>query len=117
MVAAGRVIVSTGHSGGCAVRYTRLSAAMSKASIVLLVFFLSLSAPASDLPAIQGFSSDSATAERGWESIFKGVPSPERMREYMQRLSARPHHVGTAYDKENAEWILAFCSEAGGAGA
>ncbi len=24
----------------------------------------------------------------------------------MQRLSARPHHVGSAYDKENAEWIL-----------
>ena len=28
------------------------------------------------------------------------------MRDYMQRLSARPHHVGSPYDKENAEWIL-----------
>lgn len=25
----------------------------------------------------------------------------------MRRLSARPHHVGSAYDKENAEWIAA----------
>jgi len=25
----------------------------------------------------------------------------------MQRLSAHPHHVGSAYDKENAAWILA----------
>jgi N-acetylated-alpha-linked acidic dipeptidase len=25
----------------------------------------------------------------------------------MEHLSARPHHVGSAYDKENAEWILA----------
>ena len=25
----------------------------------------------------------------------------------MRRLSARPHHVGSAYDKDNAEWILA----------
>jgi len=25
----------------------------------------------------------------------------------MQLLSARPHHVGSAYDKQNAEWILA----------
>ncbi|HZS58884.1 MAG TPA: transferrin receptor-like dimerization domain-containing protein [Gemmatimonadaceae bacterium] len=25
----------------------------------------------------------------------------------MQRLSARPHNVGTPYDKDNAEWILA----------
>ena len=24
----------------------------------------------------------------------------------MQRLSARPHHVGSPYDKDNAEWIL-----------
>jgi len=29
------------------------------------------------------------------------------MRDTMQRLSARPHHVGSPYDKDNAEWILA----------
>ena len=34
----------------------------------------------------------------------------------MQRLSARPHHVGSPYDKDNAEWILArFRSGAGSA--
>ena len=31
----------------------------------------------------------------------------------MQRLSARPHHVGSAYDKDNAEWILAKFKEWG----
>jgi N-acetylated-alpha-linked acidic dipeptidase len=31
----------------------------------------------------------------------------------MQRLSARPHHVGSAYDKDNAEWILARFKEWG----
>ena len=25
----------------------------------------------------------------------------------MRRLSAFPHHVGSAYDKDNAEWMLA----------
>ena len=25
----------------------------------------------------------------------------------MRKLTARPHHVGSPYDKENAEWILA----------
>jgi N-acetylated-alpha-linked acidic dipeptidase len=29
------------------------------------------------------------------------------MRANMERLSAHPHHVGSPYDKENAEWILA----------
>ena len=31
----------------------------------------------------------------------------------MKRLSARPHHVGSAYDKENAEWILSKFTEWG----
>ncbi len=29
------------------------------------------------------------------------------MRTAMKLLSARPHHVGSPYDKQNAEWILA----------
>src|SRR5260370_10493412 len=35
------------------------------------------------------------------------------MRSYMQRLSARPHHVGSPYDKDNAEWIAARFKEWG----
>ena len=41
------------------------------------------------------------------------LPSPDNMREAMRRLSARPHHVGSAYGKENAEWILARFREWG----
>src|SRR6266849_7665432 len=63
-------------------------------------------APAADPPPLQGFSPDAATSERAWEAKFKTVPSAQRLREYMQRLSARPHHVGSPYDKDNAEWIL-----------
>src|SRR3989454_5097943 len=35
------------------------------------------------------------------------------MRSYMRRLSARPHHVGSPYDKTNAEWLLAQFKEWG----
>jgi N-acetylated-alpha-linked acidic dipeptidase len=56
---------------------------------------------------LRGFSSDSSRIEREWETKFRAMPEPETMRAYMQRLSARPHHVGSAYDKDNAEWILA----------
>ena len=56
---------------------------------------------------LQGFTPSSSAAERQWESKFRDIPSPQLMREYMQRLSARPHHVGSAYDRQNAEWILA----------
>ena len=52
-----------------------------------------------------GFTISSSASERDWEQKFKAIPSPQLMREYMQRLSSRPHHVGSPYDKENAEWI------------
>jgi N-acetylated-alpha-linked acidic dipeptidase len=42
-----------------------------------------------------------------WEEKFRAIPSPQNLRDYMQRLSARPHHVGSPYDKDNAEWIAA----------
>jgi N-acetylated-alpha-linked acidic dipeptidase len=42
-----------------------------------------------------------------WETKFRSIPKPEYIREYMQRLSARPHHLGSAYDRDNAEWIMA----------
>ena len=31
----------------------------------------------------------------------------------MQRIAARPHHLGSPYDKDNAEWILARFKEWG----
>ena len=31
----------------------------------------------------------------------------------MERMSARPHHVGSPYDKDNAEWLLARFKELG----
>ena len=45
--------------------------------------------------------------QRDWEGKFRDGISPANIRENMQHLSARPHHVGSPYDKENAEWILA----------
>jgi N-acetylated-alpha-linked acidic dipeptidase len=42
-----------------------------------------------------------------WEAKFRSIPKPEYIREYMQHLSARPHHLGSAYDRDNAEWIMA----------
>ena len=54
-----------------------------------------------------GFTTQTSAQERQWEETFKAIPDPQRLRAYMQRLSARPHHVGSSYDKDNAEWILA----------
>src|SRR5213080_4168527 len=56
---------------------------------------------------LRGFGAEAAKVEREWEAKFRAIPSPDSMREYMRRLSARPHHVGSPYDHDNAEWILA----------
>src|SRR3954466_9251283 len=50
---------------------------------------------------------------RSFEVRFRDIPDPARIRATMQRLSARPHHVGSPYDKDNAEWILARFKEWG----
>jgi N-acetylated-alpha-linked acidic dipeptidase len=55
---------------------------------------------------LAGFSADAARAEREWEAKFRAMPDPALMRSYMERLSARPHHVGSPYDHDNAEWLL-----------
>ncbi|HKC10866.1 MAG TPA: PA domain-containing protein, partial [Vicinamibacteria bacterium] len=87
-------------------RLLRLSAAIP------LLCSLTASAGA-DEPALTGFAPANARVERGWESKFLASPSPDNMRETMRRLSARPHHVGSAYDKDNAEWIRAKFKEWG----
>jgi N-acetylated-alpha-linked acidic dipeptidase len=83
-------------------------------TVLLLLSSLALSAaPAEEPVSLQGFSAAAAQAEREWEGKFRSVPSPDNLRDYTKRLSARPHHVGSAYDKENAEWILSRFKEWG----
>src|SRR5881397_962485 len=60
-----------------------------------------------------GYSAESSRIERQWEEKLRAIPSPENLRAYMQRLSARPHHVGSPYDKDNAEWIASKFKEFG----
>jgi N-acetylated-alpha-linked acidic dipeptidase len=60
-----------------------------------------------------GYSRQGAVTQEEWEKKFQAGISADNIRENMRRLSARPHHVGSAYDKDNAEWILAKFKEWG----
>jgi len=62
---------------------------------------------------LYGYSAESSQTERQWEEKLRAIPSPENMRAYMKLLSAHPHHVGSPYDKQNAEWILGKFKEFG----
>jgi N-acetylated-alpha-linked acidic dipeptidase len=75
--------------------------------LLTVLFLLPLSAANStDDQPLYGFTPASSKTERDWESKFRKIPDPKILRDTMQRLSARPHHVGSPYDKQNAEWIL-----------
>jgi N-acetylated-alpha-linked acidic dipeptidase len=81
---------------------------MHRARAALLVFSLTSALTAQQTAAVvAGFTAQSSPGEVNWEQSFKSQPDPQRMRANMERLSAHPHHVGSPYDKENAEWILA----------
>jgi N-acetylated-alpha-linked acidic dipeptidase len=75
-------------------------------SLLISATGLALAPLPADAPP-RGFFPQSVQAERDLETRFKTMPDPAHMREAMRRLSARPHHVGSPYDKDNAEWILA----------
>jgi N-acetylated-alpha-linked acidic dipeptidase len=63
--------------------------------------------------SLLGYSSQSSLVQKNWEKKFQDGVVPDNIRENMRRLSARPHHVGSAYDKDNAEWILSKFKEWG----
>jgi N-acetylated-alpha-linked acidic dipeptidase len=74
-------------------------------SLLISATGLALSPAPADAPP-RGFFPQSVQAQRDLEARFKAMPDPSRMREAMRLLSARPHHVGSPYDRTNAEWIL-----------
>jgi N-acetylated-alpha-linked acidic dipeptidase len=56
---------------------------------------------------LRGYTPEHSASEVQWEQKFRAVPDQTKLRENLKRLSARPHHVGSPYDKDNAEWLLA----------
>ena len=58
----------------------------------------------SDRPLL-GFDRTSTATERALETRFDAALRREDLRDWLKRLSARPHHIGSPYGKENAEFI------------
>ncbi len=75
-----------------------------RASLTAVV--LLLLPPAQDPAPIRGFTVESSRAERELELRFRDIPRTDSLRSYMKRLSARPQHLGSAYGKDNSEWLV-----------
>src|SRR5690242_11167371 len=64
-------------------------------------------------PSLLGYNGQSVSGQKEWEKKFQDAIVPANIKENMRRLSARPHHVGSPYDKDNAEWMLSKFKEWG----
>src|SRR6202167_4813155 len=83
------------------------------AAVMPMLPALSETEAAASPSSLLGYNNQSASREEQREQEFRSAVSPDNIRATMRRLSARPHHVGSPYDKDNAEWILARFKEWG----
>src|SRR4051794_34368069 len=52
-----------------------------------------------------GFTRDTSDRERALERQFDSLIRTDDLRDWMKRLTDRPHHLGSASDKDNAEFM------------
>ena len=91
------------RSGLCAARGKRKACRTTLAVIALISSFSSSFAQAPML----GFPAAGTISQRALEARFDAALRAENLRDWNKRLSARPHHLGSAYNKENADFIAA----------
>src|SRR5579863_3996025 len=62
---------------------------------------------------IRGYPAEQWKTEHDLEQQARALPSAERIRIYMERMSAKPHHAGSAGGKAVAEYAAALLKEWG----
>jgi N-acetylated-alpha-linked acidic dipeptidase len=64
--------------------------------------------------AIVAIALEAVTAQTpATETAFRELIDAKNIGEYMRLMAARPHHLGSPYGKQNADWILARFKEWG----
>jgi N-acetylated-alpha-linked acidic dipeptidase len=84
---------------------------MRKTAVFLLLISIIVTPLAAQSPRsgnIFGFTSQSSAAQREIEAKFDTHLRAENLRDWMKRLTARPHHLGSGYNKENAGFIASL---------
>src|SRR5688572_3045509 len=76
--------------------------------VVLFFLFPFLASGVSEDKPILGFTESQAASQQDLENKFDSHLKVENLREWMKRMSARPHHTGSAYGKENAEFMASL---------
>ncbi|MCZ6498836.1 MAG: M28 family peptidase, partial [Gammaproteobacteria bacterium] len=72
---------------------------------VLTLLLISLLGTASAQEPIRGFADHAVDAQRAIETRYDSALSVEDMDGWMRRLTASPHHAGSAANRENAKFL------------
>ncbi|HVR95238.1 MAG TPA: folate hydrolase, partial [Thermoanaerobaculia bacterium] len=77
----------------------------TRRALPVLILAAALSTAAADTPEqpLLGFSNARAAEQRAREARFDASLKADNLRQWMERLSAHPHPVGSPWGKENAE--------------
>jgi N-acetylated-alpha-linked acidic dipeptidase len=79
---------------------------MRRSCLFCLVVFTALGTPAATQPPpLLGFTATRVDTQRELERKFDAALNADNLRAWMKRMSARPHHVGSPYGKEVADFI------------
>jgi N-acetylated-alpha-linked acidic dipeptidase len=73
-------------------------------SVVTIALLLSLSFYGQSQP-LSGFSKGETEVQLNTEKRFDALLQSSNLHEWMKKLTARPHHLGSSYGKESAEFI------------
>src|ERR1041385_8658619 len=84
---------------------------MRRVCLLLSIVFFTVPTSYSSSPEeklLLGFSSSRSVEERVIESRFDSTLQRSDLRGWMKQLSARPHNLGSSYDKTNADFIASL---------
>jgi N-acetylated-alpha-linked acidic dipeptidase len=79
---------------------------------LLIAGFLSFSLLAAEKP-IRGFPPEQCQKQHQLEQTARSIPEPARIRQYVEHISAEPHHAGSPGSKAVAEYLLGLLKEWG----
>lgn len=79
----------------------------------MLSLLFALALQAQTTLSIRGFPPEQLAAQRDRETKARDMAQPERIRTYMERMSAEPHHAGSAGSRAVAEYAVALLKEWG----
>ena len=82
-------------------------------ALVAILFAMTTGGSRAAEGPITGFPGDRTAAQRAVETRFDAALDPDDLRSWMQHLSSRPHHVGSPFGREVAEFIAAQFREWG----